>query len=81
MKRQLENTVFEVESPKGLVKIMMNGAQEIKDIKINANLKETEARVLEDAIKEALARAIKQSQVVAAEKMKSITGFNLPGVT
>lgn len=81
MKRQLENSVFEVESSKGLVKISMNGAQEIKDIKIEANLKQIEVKQLEDAVKDALTRAIKQSQVVAAEKMKGITGFNLPGLT
>ncbi|MFA5119067.1 MAG: YbaB/EbfC family nucleoid-associated protein [Candidatus Omnitrophota bacterium] len=81
MKKQLENTTFDVQSSNGLIKITMNGAQEITDIKVVGDLAAIQAKALEQAMKDAFTKAIKQSQVVAAEKMKSVTGFNLPGLT
>jgi DNA-binding protein YbaB len=79
VKVYLENTVFEVESSNGLVKLTMNGSQEIKDVRFQGDLKAMEPVSLEQAIKDALAKAIKRSQVVAAEKMKDVTGIKLPG--
>jgi nucleoid-associated protein EbfC len=81
MKKQLENTTFDVQSSNGLIKITMNGAQEITDIKVVGDLAAIEAKALEQAMKDAFTKAIKQSQVVAAEKMKSVAGLNLPGLT
>jgi len=80
MKRQLENTVFEIESPGSLVKIKMSGAQEVKEVVIREGFSEKEKSELEKAIKDAYNMAIKHSQKVAAEKMRDITGFNLPGI-
>jgi len=80
MKRQLDNTDFEVASSDGLVKITMTGSQEIKEISLQANLKEADKIALEKALKDAYNRAIKRSHDTAAEKMKDITGLNLPGM-
>lgn len=80
VKRELENTVFETVSGNGMVKISMNGAQEVKDIKIAPDLSGVKTPELEQAFKDALAKALKRSQAVAAEKMKAIAGLNLPGV-
>ena len=80
MKRQLENTVFDISSSDGLVKITMNGAQEVKEVNIQGNIQETEKPNLEKAIKDAYNKAIKHSHEIAAEKMKNITGLNLPGL-
>jgi len=76
MKRQLEETHFEVASADGLVKVTMNGSQEVQAV----NIQEAEKAILENAIKDAYNRAIKRSHEIAAEKMKAITGINLPGV-
>ena len=46
-----------------------------KPIELNRTYQQTEK-----AIKDAYNRAIKRSQMIAAEKMKSITGLNLPGM-
>ncbi len=81
MKRQLENTVFDVQSSDGIIRLTMNGSQELKGVKITADLKALDCAALEQAVKDALAKAIKRSQEVAAEKMKEITGFNAPGLT
>lgn len=80
MKRELDNTNFEVQSSDGLVKIRMNGSQEVKEININADLKEVEKPLLEKAVKDVYDMAIKRSHDLAAGKMKDITGLNLPGL-
>ena len=80
MKRQLDNTTFDVQSSDSLVKITMNGSQEVQGVNIQGSLPEKEKAGLEKAIKEAYNKAIKRSQDLAAEKMKGITGLNLPGL-
>jgi DNA-binding YbaB/EbfC family protein len=80
IKRELDNTSFEIASCDGLVKIVMNGSQEIKDININSDLEGIAKSNLQDAIKDAFNRAIKRSQEIAAQKMKDVTGLNLPGM-
>jgi len=80
IKRELDNTNFEISSGDGLVKITMNGSQEMKDIKIQGELDSIEKNNLEKAVKDAYNRAIKRSHDVAAQKMKDITGLNLPGL-
>lgn len=78
MKRELENTTFEVASADGLVKIVMSGAQEVKEVSIKEG--DLEKLSLEKAVRDAYNKGIKRSQEVAAQKMKEITGFNLPGL-
>lgn len=79
MKRQLDNTTFEVASSCGLIKITMNGSQEVKEVEIEGEASLLDKTSLEKAIKDAYNRGIKKSQEIAAQKMKEITGFNLPG--
>ena len=79
VKRQLELAVFEVESSDGLVKITMNGSQEVQGVKFSRSLAQVDSIALEQAVKDAFAKAIKRSQAVAAEKMRDVTGFSLPG--
>ena len=81
VKRALEDTNFDIQSSDGLVKITMNGAQEIKGITLKDDLNEQEKGRLEGALKDVFNRAIKRSQEVAAQKMKDVTGFNLPGLS
>ena len=80
LKRELDNTDFEVQSLDGSVKVTMNGSQEVKGISIKGDLKEIEKANLEKTIKDAYNIAIKRSQDIAAGKMKDITGLNLPGL-
>jgi hypothetical protein len=81
MKRELENTCFDIASSDGLVKITMNGAQEVKEVRLEKDIRSLDNTALEKAIKDAYNRAIKRSHDIAAEKMKHITGLNLPGLT
>jgi len=81
VKRVLEDTNFDIQSSDGAVKITMNGAQEIKEVVIKDNLEESEQARLASSLKDTFNRAIKRSQEVAAQKMKDVTGFNIPGLT
>jgi DNA-binding YbaB/EbfC family protein len=78
MKRELDNTTFEVESPDGLVRVMMNGSQEVKEISLKGDIQTIEKNLLEKAVKNAYNIAIKRSHDIAAQKMKNISGLNLP---
>lgn len=81
VKRELDNTSFDIQSPDGLVKITMNGSQEVREIMIKDNFGESEKARLESSLKDTFNRAIKRSQEGAAQKMKDVTGFNIPGLT
>jgi len=81
MKRELDNTNFEIASSDNLIKITMNGSQEVKEVALQSEPKDLDKARLERAIKDGYNRAIKRSHDLAAEKMKAITGFNLPGLT
>lgn len=81
VKKDLENTNFDIQSSDGLVKITMNGAQEVKEIMIKDSLGEADKARLSNSLKDTFNRAIKRSQEVAAQKMKDVAGFNIPGLT
>lgn len=81
MKIELQSTSFEVTSSDSSVKIVMNGAQDILEVKILTELAGADKVGLEAAIKDAYNKAVKRSQQVAADKMRNITGFNIPGLT
>ena len=81
LKRELDNTDFEITSFDNLVKIKMNGSQEVKELNFLGDLSAMEKTNLEKATKDTYNRAIKRSQGLAAEKMKGVTGLNLPGLT
>jgi hypothetical protein len=80
MKRQLDSTTFEIASADSLLKITMSGTQEVKEVNIQGSLTDIEKNNLEKNIKDVYNRAIKQSQEIASQKMKDITGLNLPGL-
>jgi DNA-binding YbaB/EbfC family protein len=81
IKRQLDDTNFDIQSSDGLVKITMNGSQEVKELVIKDNLEESEKARLAASLKDTFNRSIKRSQEIAAQKMKDVTGLNIPGLT
>ena len=81
VKNQLDNTYFEIISNDGLIKITMSASQELKDITIQSDISGIAKNALEASLKEAYNKAIKRSHELGAEKMKQITGFNIPGLT
>ncbi len=81
VKRELDNTTFEIASSDGLVKITMNGSQEVRGATVQGDLADIDKTSLERAMKDAYNRAIKHSHDLAAQKMKAVTGLNIPGLT
>ena len=75
LQKELAKEIIEVEAGEGTVVVKINGEQKIKKIEIDPeridldDIGELE-RMLETAVKE----AIKQSQQVAADKMKPVMG-------
>lgn len=80
LKKELDAMTFDAESQDKTVKIVMNGSQELKDVKIQGDLGAMKAASLESAVKDAFNRALKRSHSIAADKMKSVSGLNIPGL-
>lgn len=78
----LSKEIIEVETGNGAVIVRMNGEQKMQKVTLDpAMLKEVEAAKLEKWIESAVTQAINQSQQVAAEKMKAISGsLGIPGL-
>ena len=81
VKRQLDSANFDVTSADKSIRITMNGSQEVKAVSILVEPGEMQKAALERAIKDVYNSAIKESHELAAQKMKDVTGFNLPGLT
>ena len=79
IKRDLEATHVEVADNPG-VKIIINGAQKFKSIELDFDvLNRDNKENLEQAFLKSANSAIAKSQAVAAQKMKSMAGLNIPG--
>jgi DNA-binding YbaB/EbfC family protein len=78
----LAKEIIEVETGNGAVVVRMNGEQKMQKITIDPEiLKDVDAAKLEKWIESAITQAINQSQQVAAEKMKAISGsLGIPGL-
>lgn len=77
---QLAKETIEVEA--GAVKVKINGEQKIKSVEIDRDKLDIDnLELLEKNIESAVTQAITQSQQVAAEKMKAISGgLGIPGL-
>jgi len=80
IKRELENTTIEVSESSG-IKIAINGAQKFQSVEIAESFLNTANKVkLESDLLKSLNAAITKSQNTAAQKMKEMTGINIPGL-
>jgi len=73
---------IEIEAEEGDVLVVVNGAQEVVDIKFQAEglIPANQQKLQKDTLT-ALKRALKKSQEVAAEEMKPLMGgLGLPGM-
>lgn len=77
---QLAKEIIEVEA--GAVTVKINGEQKIKSVVIDQDKLDVDnLELLEKNIESAVTQAITQSQQVAAEKMKAISGgLGIPGL-
>jgi len=81
LKKELEATIIEVQETRG-IKVVVNGAQIFQSIDIEEGLLNAgnKNRIQMDLLKN-MNTAIKRSQQAAANKMKNMPGFNLPGLS
>lgn len=81
--KELSNTMIEVNSGKGAVKVVINGQQRIQSIKISPQvINPDKVEFLEKLVLKAVSEALAKSQKVAAKELKGITGgFKFPGLT
>lgn len=78
IKKQLKNTHIESEH-EGVI-VVMNGEQEIIEVKINDEAMQ-DKRKLQVNLEKCINKGIKKSQQIGAELMKGVMGdMNLPGM-
>ena len=69
IKKRLDNMVIKVDSPRHVIEITISGSQEIKEVQVNALIKNfSEAEIAED-IKAVFNKAVRDSQAMAAQAM------------
>ncbi len=80
--KELGNTIVEVESGKGTVKVVINGQQNIQSIKISPKVIDPDkAEHLEELVLKAVSEAIAKSQKLAAKQLGGLTGgLKIPGL-
>ncbi|GAB4116995.1 MAG: YbaB/EbfC family nucleoid-associated protein [Candidatus Caldatribacteriota bacterium] len=81
-KEELGKREIRVSSGGGMIEILINGKQEIKEIKIEPDVIDVnEKEMLEDLILAAVNEAVRQSKELVAEEMSKLTGgVSIPGM-
>jgi len=82
IKGELAQKEIKVTSGGGMVELVINGQQEIKEIHIEPNIIDPEDKeMLEDLVLAAVNEGIRQSKEMVNEEMSKLTGgINLPGM-
>ena len=82
IKEELAHKEIKVTSGGGMVELVINGQQEIKEIHIEPDIIDREDQeMLEDLILAAVNEGIKQSKEMVNEEIMKLTGgINLPGL-
>ena len=82
LQEEMAGKTVETTSGGGMVRIVMNGKQEILSLRIDPEVVNREdVEMLQDLITAAVNEAIRKSQEMMAEEMKKITGgMSIPGL-
>lgn len=82
LQKELEQREIETSSGGGMIKIKINGKQQILAISINKECVDpNDVAGLEDLVKTAVNQAVKESQDMVSGAMSKITGgINIPGL-
>ena len=80
VQNQLSDMIIESEAGGGMIKVKVNGKQEVLELSIDqATLKE-DKEVIEDLIVSALNKALSKAQSDSQKKMNSVTGGMMSGL-
>jgi nucleoid-associated protein EbfC len=82
IQEELKNMEFEASAGGGVVKVKVNGEQEVLSVAINKEMVDIEdLEMLEDMVLVATNDAISQSKAESKARMASLTGgMNMPGM-
>jgi len=82
IKKELAQKEIKVSSGGGMVELVINGQQEVKEIHIEPDIIDAEDKeMLEDLILAAVNEGVRQSKEMVNEEMSKLTGgINLPGM-
>ena len=80
VQNQLSDMIIESESGGGVVKVKVNGKQEVLELDIDQTTLEEDKEVIEDLIVSALNKALSKAQADSQEKMNSVTGGMMSGL-
>ena len=82
IKEELAQKEIKVSSGGGMVELVINGQQEVKEIHIEPDIIDAEDKeMLEDLILAAVNEGVRQSKEMVNEEMSKLTGgLNLPGM-
>ena len=80
VQNQLSEMIIEEESGGGMVKVKVNGKQEVLELNIDETTMEEDKEVIEDLIVSALNKALSKAQNDSQEKMNSVAGGMMSGL-
>jgi len=82
LQKELETREYESASGGGMVKVKVNGKQELLDITIDKECVDpSDVEMLQDLVKTAVNQAMKESQDSVNKAMSKVTGgLNIPGL-
>ena len=82
LQKELETREFEAATGGGMVKVKVNGKQELLDIEIDKECVDPEdVEMLQDLVKTAVNQALTTSQETVSNAMSKVTGgLNIPGL-
>lgn len=82
LQKELETREMDISSGGGMVKIKINGKQEILEMKIDKECVDpSDVAMLEELIQTAVNQAVRESQDMVSNAMSKVTGgINIPGM-
>ena len=80
VQNQLSDMIIESEAGGGMIKVKVNGKQEVLELSIDKSTLEEDKEVIEDLIVSALNKALSKAQADSQEKMNSVTGGMMSGL-
>jgi hypothetical protein len=82
LQKELELREIETSAGGGMIKIRINGRQEVLDFKINPEcLDPNDIEMFQELMKTAVNQAVRESQEMVSSAMSKVTnGINIPGL-
>lgn len=82
LQKELEEREIETTSGGGMVEIVINGKQEILNLKLNPECVDSnDVEMLEETLRVAVNQAVKESQDMVSSAMSKVTGgMSIPGL-